>query len=66
MAIGKLRSHIEIFIKLHSFHVGTVQYIRMPFGLTNTAAIYQRAIDIALTKFKWKTYIVYMNDVIIY
>lgn len=38
----------------------------MPFGLRNAPATYQRALDMFLTKFKWKSFLFYMDDVIIY
>lgn len=38
----------------------------MPFGLAKSTASYQRAPDIALTKFQWKICLVYIDDVIIY
>ena len=38
----------------------------MPFGLTNAPACFQRALDLVLTKYKWKTCLVYLDDVIIY
>ena len=47
-------------------HAGTYQYTRMPFGLTNAPASFQRALDFILTKYKWKTCLVYLDDVIIY
>lgn len=37
-----------------------------PFGLTNAPACFQRALDIILTKYKWKTCLVYLDDVIIF
>ena len=47
-------------------HEGTFQCKRMPFGLTNAPACFQRALDLILTKFKWKTCLVYLDDVIIF
>ncbi len=47
-------------------HAGTYQYRRMPFGLTNAPASFQRALDLILTKYKWKTCLIYLDDVIIY
>lgn len=38
----------------------------MPFRLTNAAATFQQALDIILTRFKWNTYLVYMDDTIIF
>ena len=47
-------------------HAGTFQYRRMPFGLTNAPASFQRALDLILSRFKWKTCLIYLDDVIIY
>ena len=38
----------------------------MPFGLTNAPATFQRALDIVLTKFKWKSCLVYIDDILIF
>lgn len=38
----------------------------MPFGLTNAPATFQRALDIALALFKWKTCLVYIDDVVVF
>lgn len=38
----------------------------MPFGLNNSPATYQLALDMVLSKFKRNTYLVYMCDVIVY
>ena len=38
----------------------------MPFGLTNASATFQRALDLILTKYKWKTCLIYLDDIIIY
>ncbi len=47
-------------------HSGTFQCKRMPFGLTNAPATFQRALDLILTKYKWQTCLVYLDDVIIF
>lgn len=47
-------------------YAGTYQYIRMYLCLTKAPDTYKRALDMFLTKFKWKTCLVYMDDVIIY
>ena len=47
-------------------HSGTYECLRMPFGLTNAPASFQRALDMILTKYKWKTCLVYLDDVIIF
>lgn len=38
----------------------------MSFGLKSSPAIFHRAIDVILSRYKWKTCIVYLKDVIIY
>ena len=38
----------------------------MPFGLTNAPATFQRGIDMILSKYEWKTCLVYLDDVIIF
>jgi len=47
-------------------HEGTNKYIRLPFGLTNAPATFQRAIDTILSGVKWKTCLVYLEDVIVF
>ncbi len=47
-------------------HTGTYQYNRMPFGLTNAPASFQRALDMILTKYKWKQCLIYLDDVIVF
>ena len=47
-------------------HSGVFQYLRKPFGLTNAPASFQRALDQILQKYKWKTCLIYLDDIIIY
>ena len=47
-------------------HEGTYKYIRLPFCLTNAPATFQRAIDMILSVVKWKTCLVYWDDVIVF
>ena len=47
-------------------HVGTFCYKRMPFGLRNAPATFQRALDIIQSGVRWKTCLVYMDDVVIF
>ena len=47
-------------------HEGLYQYIRMPFGMTNAPATFQRTLDIVLSRFKWKSCLVYIDDIIIF
>ena len=62
MKVAKEDRHKTAF----TCHAGTYQCVRMPFGLTNAPATFQRGLDIVLTKFKWKTCLVYLDDVIIF
>lgn len=39
---------------------------RIPVGLMNVPASFQHALDLILTKYKWKKCLVYINDVIVY
>lgn len=48
------------------FHAGTFQYKVMSLGLTNKPANFQRVLNLNLTKFKWKTCLIYLNYVIIF
>ena len=45
---------------------GYYQYSRMPFGLTNPSAIFQGALDMISFKFKWQTFLVYIDYIFIY
>ena len=47
-------------------HEGTHKYIRLPFGVTNAPATFQRAIDMILSGVKRKTGLVYLDDVIVF
>ena len=47
-------------------HAGQFQYTRMPFGLTNGPETFQRALDVILNRFKWKKWLVYIDDIIIF
>ena len=47
-------------------HMGLFRYTRMPFGLKNAPATFQRAVDIILSRVKWQYALVYIDDVIIY
>lgn len=46
-------------------HKGTWQCARLPVGLWNAAANFQRAIDIFLAGVKWQTCLVHLDDVIV-
>ena len=47
-------------------HRGTFKYVRMPFGLSNAPATFQRVLDIVLSRYRWQTCLVYLDDVIIF
>lgn len=38
----------------------------MPFGLTNALATFQRAVDILMSRFKWRTGLLHFDDIIIF
>lgn len=44
---------------------GHYEYLRMPFGLANAPAVFQRAINVALGELQGKLALVYMDDVLI-
>ena len=41
-------------------------YAKMPFGLMNVSAMFQCAMDISFTEEKYKSVVVYMDDITIY
>ena len=47
-------------------HAGTYRFLRMPFGLCNAPATFQRAMDILLAGIRWKSCLVYLDDIIIF
>jgi Reverse transcriptase (RNA-dependent DNA polymerase) len=47
-------------------HYGIYRFLRLPFGLRNAPATFQRAIDIILSGIKWKTCLVYLGDFIVF
>jgi hypothetical protein len=47
-------------------HEGLYQFRRMPFGLKNAPATFQRFVDITLTGLAWKVCLVYLDDIIVY
>ena len=48
------------------YQEGAYQYIRLPFGLLNAPATFQRAIDMILGGLKWKSCLVYLDDIIVF
>jgi Reverse transcriptase (RNA-dependent DNA polymerase) len=47
-------------------HRGTYRFKRMPFGLINAPATFQRAMDVLLSRVLWQTAIVYLDDIIVF
>ena len=47
-------------------HRGTFRFKRMPFGLINAPATFQRAMDVLLSRVLWKKAIVYLDDIIVF
>ena len=47
-------------------HAGTYQFDRMPFGLMNAPATFQRMLDILLARYRWKSCLIYLDDIIIF
>ena len=43
-------------------YLGTFRYIRMPFGLRNALATFQRALDIILSGVRWQSCLIYIDD----
>ena len=46
--------------------LSTFRYLRMPFGLRNAPATFQRALDIPLSGVRWQICLVYLDDVILF
>ena len=49
-----------------SSHWGVYRFKRMPFGLRNAPATFQRALDVILSSVRWQSALVYLDDVIIF
>ena len=47
-------------------YLGTFRYTRMPFGLRNAPATFQRALDIVLSGVRWQSCLIYLDDVIVF
>jgi len=47
-------------------HEGAYRYIRLPFSLFNAPATFQRAIHMILGGLKWKSSLVYLDDIIFF
>ena len=47
-------------------HAGSYKFLRLPFGLRNAPATFQRAMDIILARVRWRFVLVYLDDIIIF
>jgi Reverse transcriptase (RNA-dependent DNA polymerase) len=47
-------------------HEGLYWFLRMPFGLCNAPANFQRFVDITLSELTWKTCLVYLDNIIVF
>ena len=47
-------------------HMGKFRHVRMPFGLRNAPATFQWALDIILSGLRWQTWLIYLDDVIVF
>ena len=47
-------------------HSGLYRFLRMSFGLKNSPATFQRAVEIVLSGVKWGAALVYLDDVVVY
>ena len=45
---------------------GTYAYLKMPFGLINAGATFQRAMDIAFKDLVKKSVVIYLDDITVY
>ena len=46
--------------------MGTFCHVRIPFGLRNAPATFERALDIILSGLHWQTCLIYLDDVIVF
>ena len=46
--------------------IGAFEFVRMPFGLVNAPATFQRIMDDVLREFNWKFVAVYLDDIIVH
>ena len=45
---------------------GLFQFLKMPFGLSNSPGTFQRVMDLVLRGLTWKSCLVYIDDIIVY
>jgi len=60
--VAKKDKHLTAFM----CHSGAWKCVRLPFGLCNAPATFQRAMDMILAGVKWQICLVYLDDVIIF
>ena len=46
-------------------HAGLYEWVRMPMGLMNSPAVFQRVMDLAFAGMKWRNLLVYVDDVLV-
>ena len=46
-------------------HEGCFEFCGMPFGLCNAPATFQRTVDMLLSGYRWRTCLVYLDDIIV-
>jgi len=56
----------EKYLTAFTCHSGAWQCVRLPFGLCNASATFQRAMDMVLACVKWQICLVYLDDVIVF
>ena len=47
-------------------HPGTYWFDGMPSGLMNARATFQRLLDILISGYRWKSCLIYLDDIIIF
>ena len=60
--ISKQDKKKTVFVSL----AGLYEYNVMPFGLTNAPAMFQRLVDAVLAGLRWKTCLVYLENIIVF
>lgn len=47
-------------------HAGEYRFKKMPFGLCNAPATFQRTLDIVLSRYCWKSCLIYLDDIFVF
>ena len=63
LEIVKEHRHITAF---RTHKKGLLEFTRLPFGLRNGPAVFQRVMNKVLAKFLWLFVLVYINDIVVY